>query len=77
MAFFLTQESIYSWKFYFKANRKSLGSSKNGTRDFKNGLLFQRSAYFYVTITGGFEHYQYFNFVISFLKNENLFWTGV
>ena len=33
---------------------------------------------FYVTITGNFEHFQYFKFETDFLENENLFQkTGV
>ena len=40
--------------FYFKANRKALGSSKKQYYKFSNGLPL--SAYFYVTITGKFEH---------------------
>ena len=30
---------------------------KNGTRDFQNSPLFVRSACFYVTISGYFEHF--------------------
>ena len=59
--------------FYFKANRKNIGSFKNGTSP-----PFERSACCYVTISGNFELFQYFNFEIDFLKNENLFEkTGV
>ena len=32
----------------FKANRKSVVSSKNGTRDFQNSLPFERSACFFM-----------------------------
>ena len=35
-------------------------------------------ACFYVTISGNFERFQYFNFETNFLENENLFQkTGV
>ena len=33
----------------------------------------ERQACFYLTITGSFECYQYFDFETNFLKNENLF----
>ena len=46
--------------------------------DFQNSPPFERLACFYVTITGNFERFQYFNFETIFLKNENLFQkTGV
>ena len=46
--------------------------------DFTNSSPFLRSACFYVTITGNFERFQYFNFRTDFLKNESLFQkTGV
>ena len=44
-----------------------------GTRDFQNNSLFERSACFYVTVTGNFGHFQYSNFETSFLKTENFF----
>ena len=59
--------------FHFKANRKIIGSSKNGTRDFQNSLPFERSACFYVTISGNFARFQYFNSETDFVENENLF----
>ena len=46
---------------------------KNGTRNFQNSPLFERSACFYQTICGNFKSLQYFNFEIDFLENENLF----
>ena len=64
--------------FHFKAKRKSIGSSKNSTRVFQNNPPFERSACFYVKISGSFEHFHYFHFPTNFLKNENLFQkTGV
>ena len=36
-------------------------------------LRFKRSAYFYVEITGDFEHFQCLDFETIFLKKENLF----
>ena len=50
-----------------------MGSSKNGPRDFQNSSRFDRLACFYVTISESLKHFQYFNFEISFLENENLF----
>ena len=39
---------------------------------------FKRSACFYVTISGNFQRFQYFDFETNFLKNEKLFQkTGV
>ena len=41
---------------------------------------FERLACFYLTITGNFECFQYFNFQTNFLKNKNLFsknWSTV
>ena len=46
---------------------------KNGTREFQNSPPFERSAYFYVIISGNFERFQYFNFEADFLENQNLF----
>ena len=46
---------------------------KNGTRDFQNGPLLERSVSFSVIISENFERFQYFNFEIDFLENENLF----
>ena len=41
--------------------------------DFQNSPTFARSACFYMTISGNFEHFQYVNFEIDFMENENLF----
>ena len=41
----------------------------------ENGCLFppfERSACFYVTISESFKRFQYFDFEINFLENENL-----
>ena len=49
-----------------------------GARNFQNSPPFDRSTYFYVTITGTFERFQYFNFEEHFLENKNIFQkTGV
>ena len=48
-------------------------SSKSGTMDFQNSPPFERSASFYVTISGNIEQFQYLNFETDFLENEKLF----
>ena len=46
--------------------------------DFQNIAPLERSACFYVTISGNFERFQYFNFETAFLEKEILFQkTGV
>ena len=70
LVFILTQENK---RYYFKANRKCIGFSKNSTRDFQNSASFERLACFSVTIPGNFERFQYSNFETNFLKNKNLF----
>ena len=61
LCWFLGWKTRFFRVFIFKANRKSIDSSKIGTRDFQNSRLFERSACFYVIITGYFERFQYFN----------------
>ena len=56
--------------FISKPTKRPQVSLENGTRDFQNGSPFKRSTHFYVTITGNFEHLQYFNFETSVLKKE-------
>ena len=46
---------------------------KNGIREFQNSTPFERSAWFYVAISGNFVRLQYFYFERDFLENENLF----
>ena len=72
LVFVLSLGNAFSQGFHFKANRKSMGSFKNGTRDFRNRPPFERSACFYVTINRNFERFQYFNFGTDFLENKNL-----
>ena len=48
VGFCLNTGKVLSFKFerfHFKAKRKSIGSSKNGTRDFQNSPLFERSTF--------------------------------
>ena len=73
-----------SWLFFLtlNTNRKSIGSSKKRYQGFSGhqgtSSLFERSACFYVTISGNFETFQYFNFEADFLENQNVFQkTGV
>ena len=46
---------------------------KNSTRDFQNSPPFERLTWFYVTMTGNFDRFQYFNFEQYFLKTKNFF----
>ena len=41
--------------------------------DFQNNPPFERTGYFYVTISESFKRLQYFNFKTNILENENLF----
>ena len=66
LVFVLALENTFSQRFHFKANRKSIGSLKNDTRDFQNSPPFDRLACFYVTIGRNFERFQYFNFETDF-----------
>ena len=54
-------------KSYFKVKKNNIGFSKSATRDFQNSPPFERLACFYVTVTGDFQRFQYFNTETSFL----------
>ena len=41
--------------------------------DFQNSPQFERSACFYVTISGNFERFQYFKFETNFLEIKSPF----
>ena len=56
----------------FKPTERAKVLLKNGPRDFQISPPFERSTGFYVTISGNFERFQYFNFEIDFLENKNL-----
>ena len=72
--FALTLASAFSKRFHFKANRKrALVLLKNCIWNFEHSPPFVKSACFYVTISGYFECFQYFNFETNFLEDENLF----
>ena len=74
LVFVLTLENAFSWRFHFKANRKSIGSSTKRYQGFQNSPPFERSACFYETISEHFKRFQWF----IFLESENLFQkTGV
>ena len=78
LVFVLTLGNVFSKRFDFKANRKNMIFLKSNTRNFQKTHPFERSACFYMTISGNFERFQYFNFETDFLENENLFQkTGV
>ena len=55
LVFVLRLESAFSYRFDFKANRKSIDSSKKRTRDFQNSPPFKSSACFYETTSADFE----------------------
>ena len=68
LVYVLTQENAFSWRFLFKANRKSIGTVllQNGTRNFQNRSPFERSACFYGTIIRNFDRFQYFDLARNF-----------
>ena len=75
---FHTGKHFFLRDFILKSTERALVLLKVCTRDFQNSPPFARSACFYVIISGNFECFQYFNFEIDFLENENLFQkTGV
>ena len=57
----------------FKQTERTYVPLKKSTKDFQNSLPFERLAWFYVTNSEHFEHFQSFNFETDFLENENLF----
>ena len=67
LVFVLTLQKTYYQGFGFKASTNAMGSVP------ENSLWFKRSAWFYVTITWYFPHFQYLKSKRSFLKNKNLF----
>ena len=72
LAFIKTLENTFSLRFRFKITRKSIDSS----RDFQNSSPFNRSACFYLTISGNYEHFLYFQkteyrFLVESTKIEN------
>ena len=58
----LHRKIICLLSFVIKPTKGALVLLKNGTKDFQNSLWFERSACFYMTITGNSEHFQYLNF---------------
>ena len=64
--------------FILRSTERAQVLLENDTRNFQNSPPFERSTYFYVTISENFKRFQYFNFETNFLENENLFQkTGV
>ena len=47
LVFVLTLENAFSYMFNFQANRKSIGSSENSTRDFQNSLVGEIGMFLY------------------------------
>ena len=60
--------------FILKPTERAWIVLKDGTGDFQNSTSFERLECFYVTISGNFERFQYFNFetFFDFLQNEKL-----
>ena len=79
LVFVLTLENAFFLRgFIYKPTEQAKVLLKKGTSDFQKSHPFKTSACFYVTITGNFERFQYFNFETDFLEKENLFQkTGV
>ena len=55
-----------------KPTERALFLLKDGTRDFQNSPPLERLAWFYITVNGNFECFQYFKSETDFLENENL-----
>ena len=71
LVFILTQKNALSWRFQFKANRKSIGSSEKRYKELSKqpsvweiGMLLCNNSW---------KCFQYSNFEKTFLKSENLF----
>ena len=74
LVFVLTLENaVFLRGFIFKRTERAQVLPKDGTMDFQNSPLFERSACFYVVISENFEHFQYFNFDTDFLEHEIFF----
>ena len=73
--FVLTLKNIFLRGFILKPTERAQVLLKYGARDFQNSRPFKRLACFYVTISGNFERFQYFDFELDFLKIKNLFQT--
>ena len=72
-------KTLFGRGFILKPTERAQVLLKKSTRDFENNPAFARSACFYVTISGVFERFPYFNFETDFLVhistgNRNLTW---
>ena len=65
---------LFLRSFILKPTERAYVLLKRGSWDFQNSPPFERLACFYVTMSGNFECFQYFNFERDFLENEK---TGV
>ena len=68
--FVLTKEDALPFKFYFEATERAYALLKHSNKDFTNSPPFERSTCFYVTATGNFERFQYFNLGTNFLNKS-------
>ena len=71
--FLLTLENAFFRGFILKPTERAEVFLQNSIRGLQNSPPFERSACFYVIICEKFKLFQYFNFAIDFLENENLF----
>ena len=74
------KRTLFLKGFILKPTERALVFLKIVTRDFQNSPPFDRPACFYVTMTGNFKYFQYFNYETDFLENQNLFqknWSTV
>ena len=73
LVFILTLENAFFRGLVLKSTERAYVLLKNSTRDFQNSPPFKRPTCFYVTISGNFECFQYFNSETDFLESENFF----
>ena len=66
-------ETPFLRSFILKPTERVHGLLKDCARVFQNSPTFEKSACFYVIISGNFERFQYFDFETNFLKNKKPF----
>ena len=71
LIWFLSQrgKTLFQRGFILKPTERPYVLLKSSTRDFQNRPPFETSAWFNVTITENFKHFQYLNFETNYLKN--------
>ena len=68
-----TGKRIFFLGLILKLTKRAQALLKSSNRDFQNSAPFERSACFYVTSSGNFVSFQYFNFETNFQENKTLF----